>query len=266
MLGSIAFPNIDPVLVRIGPVVIHWYGIAYVIAFVGAGLVAHYLIRRWELPLTNDDLIEIVLAAVIGVIVGARVGYVLFYGGATYWRHPLEVFAVWDGGMSFHGGLAGILIAAWVESRRKPVTFLRLCDIGAVGAPIGIFFGRLANFVNGELWGRPTTLPWGVVFPGAGPLPRHPSQLYEAFLEGAVLLTVLFVLARQKRPEGEITGWFMVLYGVFRIGIEFLRQPDAQLGFVVGPFTMGQLLTLPVVAFGVWLLWRAKRHSRKTQE
>lgn len=266
MLGSIAFPNIDPVLVRIGPVAIHWYGIAYVIAFVGAGLVAHHLIRRWELPLTNDDLIEIVLAAVIGVIVGARVGYVLFYGGATYWRHPLEVFAVWDGGMSFHGGLAGILIAAWVESRRKPVTFLRLCDIGAVGAPIGIFFGRLANFVNGELWGRPTTLPWGMVFPGAGPLPRHPSQLYEAFLEGAVLFTVLFLLTREKRPDGEITGWFMVLYGVFRIGIEFLRQPDAQLGFVVGPFTMGQLLTLPVIAFGVWLLWRARRHSRKTQE
>lgn len=266
MLGGIPFPHIDPVLVRIGPIAVHWYGIAYVIAFVGAALVAHDLIRRWKLPLTADDLVEIVLAAVIGVIVGARLGYVLFYGGSAYWRHPLEMFAIWDGGMSFHGGLVGILIAGWVESRRKPVTFLRLCDMGAVGAPIGIFFGRLANFVNGELWGRPTTLPWGVVFPGAGPLPRHPSQLYEALMEGAVLFTVMLLLARRKRPDGEITGWFMVLYGVFRIGIEFLRQPDVQLGFILGPFTMGQLLSVPIVVLGIWLLWRASRHPENADE
>jgi len=265
-VAAFAFPSLDPVAFHLGPLAVRWYGLAYMVGFLAGWLILTRLDERWGLGLGPDGRAATVLAAVIGLIAGARLGYVLFYGAGVYWREPVRILQVWDGGMSFHGGLAGILIAAWVESRRKPVTFLRLCDIGAVGAPIGIFFGRLANFVNGELWGRPTTLPWGIVFPGAGPLPRHPSQLYEAFLEGAVLFTVLFLLARQKRPEGQITGWFMVLYGVFRIGIEFLRQPDAQLGFVVGPFTMGQLLTLPVVAFGVWLLWRAKRHSRKTQE
>ena len=265
-VGSIAFPAIDPVLVRIGPFAVHWYGIAYVIAFVSAGLIARWLIGRWGLPLTDDDLIEIVLAAVVGVIVGSRLGYVIIYGGVQYWRHPLEVFAIWDGGMAFHGGLTGILVAAWVESRRKPISFLRLCDMGAVGTPVGIFFGRLANFVNGELWGRPTTVSWGVVFPGAGSLPRHPSQLYEAALEGAVLLTVLLLLARRRRPDGEILGWFLLLYGIFRISLEFLRQPDVQLGFIAGPFTMGQVLSLPLVAVGAWLVWRARRQTRPAEQ
>ncbi len=259
MLASIAFPNIDPVLVRVGPFAIHWYGIAYVIAFVSAGLIARHLIRIWSLPLTDDDLIEIVLAAAIGVIVGARLGYVIIYGGADYLQRPAEILAIWDGGMSFHGGLAGILVAAWVESRRKPVSFLRLCDMGAVGTPVGILAGRLANFVNGELWGRPTSLPWGVVFPNAGPLPRHPSQLYEAFFEGAVLLVVLLVLSRQKRPDGEMLGWFLTLYAVFRMAMEFARQPDVQLGFIAGPFTMGQILSVPLLLAGVWLVWRARR-------
>ncbi len=264
MLASIPFPDIDPVLVRVGPLSVHWYGVAYIVAFVSAGLIARHLIRRWELPLTDDDLIEIVLAAVIGVIVGARVGYVLVYGGVEYWRHPLEVLRIWDGGMSCHGGLAGILVAAWVESRRKPVSFLGLCDMGAVGTPVGILAGRLANFVNGELWGRPTELPWGVVFPGAGPAPRHPSQLYEASLEGLVLLTIMLLLSRRKRPEGEVLGWFLTLYGVFRIVVEFVREPDVQLGFIAGPFTMGQLLSVPLVVVGAWLLWRARRADGST--
>jgi phosphatidylglycerol:prolipoprotein diacylglycerol transferase len=258
-LASIAFPAIDPVLVSIGPFAVHWYGVAYIIAFVSAGLIARSLIRRWGLPLTDDDLIEILLAAVIGVILGGRLGYVLVYGGSQYIRHPLEAFAVWDGGMSFHGGLAGILVAAWVESRRKPVSFLTLADLGSVGTPVGIFFGRVANFVNAELWGRPTDLPWGVVFPGAGPLPRHPSQLYEALLEGVLLLVVMLVLARRRRPDGEIFGWFLILYGVFRIAVEFARQPDAQIGFIAGIVTMGQLLSVPMIVLGVWLVFRARR-------
>lgn len=262
MLASIPFPSIDPVLVRIGPFAVHWYGVAYVIAFVAAGLISRLLIRRWRLPLTDDDLIEIVLAAAVGVIVGARLGYVIIYGGSQYWRHPAEIVAIWDGGMSFHGGLAGILVAAWIESLRKPVSFLRLCDMGAVGTPVGILAGRLANFVNGELWGRPTTLPWGVVFPGAGPLPRHPSQLYEAFLEGLVLLVILLALARRKRADGEMLGWFLTLYGILRIGVEFVRQPDAQIGFIAGPLTMGQLLSVPLVVLGAWLIWMARRASR----
>ena len=244
---------------RIGPFAVHWYGIAYVAGFVAAGLVARWLIRRWDLPLTDDDLVEIVLAAVIGLVVGARVGYVIVYGSAQYLQHPLEVFSVWDGGMSFHGGLVGILLAGWIESRRKPVSFLRLADLGAVGAPIGIFFGRLANFVNGELWGRTTNLPWGVVFPGAGPLPRHPSQIYEALLEGAVLFTIMVLLARRRRPDGVVIGWFLIIYGVFRIAAEFARQPDIQLGYIAGVLTMGQLLSLPLIIIGGWLVLRARR-------
>lgn len=244
---------------QVGPFAVHWYGIAYVGGFVAAGLIARRLIRRWEVSLTDDDLVEIVLAAVLGLVIGARIGYVLVYGGAQYLRDPLQMFAIWDGGMSFHGGLAGIVFAAWVESRRKPVAILRLCDVGAVGAPVGIFFGRLANFVNAELWGRPTDLPWGVVFPGAGVLPRHPSQIYEAVLEGAVIFAVLLVLSRRRRPDGEILGWFLVLYGVFRIAVEFARQPDIQIGFIANVFTMGQVLSLPVLAVGVWLVVRARK-------
>lgn len=202
------------------------------------------------------------LAAVVGLVVGARLGYVVAYGGAEYWSHPLTVFAIWDGGMSFHGGLVGILLAGWFEARRHGVPFLRLADIGAVGAPVGIFLGRLANFVNGELWGRPTDLPWGMVFPGAGPLPRHPSQLYEALLEGAVMFALMLLLARRRRTDGEVLGWFLLPYGVFRIAVEFARQPDIQIGFIANAFTMGQVLSLPVLGAGVWLLARARRARR----
>ena len=249
-MAALAFPNIDPVLVRIGPLQVHWYGLAYVVGFVGAGLTLRWCARRWEIDLSDDDIIGLVLAAVIGVIIGSRVGYVIVYGGSQYWRNPLEILAVWDGGMSFHGGLVGILVACAIMARRRHLSFLTLADLGAVGAPIGFFFGRITNFVNGELWGRETAVPWAVVFPGAGPLGRHPSQLYEAVLEGLVLFTVLVVLARRRRPEGMIFGIFLLLYGVFRFSVEFVRQPDPQLGFIAAWFTMGQLLSIPLVIIG----------------
>ena len=261
-MAALAFPNIDPVLLRIGPLQIHWYGLAYVVGFIGAGLIMRWCARRWGIELSSDDVIELVLAAVVAVIIGARLGYVIVYGGSQYWRHPVEILAVWDGGMSFHGGLAGILIACALEAPRHNLTFLRLADLGAVGAPIGFGLGRLANFINGELWGRVTTVPWAIVFPEAGPLGRHPSQLYEAFLEGAVLLTVLLVLARRRRPEGEILGWLLLLYGVFRFSVEFVRQPDAQLGFIAAWLTMGQLLSIPLIVVGGWLVVRALRLGR----
>jgi len=263
----IAYPAIDPVLVRLGPFSIRWYGLAYVLGFLGAGILIYLLSKRWKLGLSGDDVVLVLLYAIIGVIIGARLGYVLVYGAGQYWSSPAKILAVWDGGMSFHGGLVGILVAGWFAARSLKMPYLTLCDIGAVGAPIGFLFGRLGNFVNGELWGRTTTVAWGIVFPGAGSLPRHPSQLYEAFLEGAVLLTIMIVLALKlpPRPRGELLGWLITLYGTFRIAAEFFREPDVQLGFLVritgaaGGVTMGQLLSVPMLVLGVWLIWRARK-------
>ncbi len=217
--------------IRIGPFAVHWYGIAYLIGFVAAILILRALARRWKLNLTGDDILNIMLAAIIGVIVGGRLGYVLFYGGGYYWAQPSRMLRIWDGGMSFHGGLIGILVAGAIVARVIGMPLLSLWDMGAVGAPVGFGAGRVANFVNAELWGRVTDVSWGVVFPGAGPLPRHPSQLYEAFLEGAVLLTVMLVLAWRlpPRPRGELIGWLLALYGAFRVFAEFFREPDPQL-------------------------------------
>jgi phosphatidylglycerol:prolipoprotein diacylglycerol transferase len=257
-MAALTYPNIDPVFFSIGSLEVRWYGLAYVAGFIIAGLIVRSLSRRWEVGLTDDDLLDIVLAGVIGLVVGARLGYVLFYGVGAYWSDPLSIVAFWDGGMSFHGGLVGILLAGAIVARAKGVPALRLFDLGAVGAPVGIFLGRIANFINGELWGRETDVPWAMVFPSApGGAPRHPSQLYEALLEGLVLFLVLFVLSRRRRGDGFFIGLLFTLYGVFRILVEFFREPDIQLGFIAGPFTMGQLLTAPMVLVGVWLVWRA---------
>lgn len=261
-LAVIGYPAIDPVALRIGPLAVRWYGVAYLIGFVGAALVARWLIRRWRLAISDDDLLTIMLGAVIGVVLGGRLGYVLFYGGAGYLRNPGEVFALWDGGMSFHGGLIGIMVAGVVVSRVLGIPLLTLWDLGAVGAPIGLGLGRLANFVNGELWGRVSTAPWAMVFPGAGPLPRHPSQLYEAALEGALLLVVMVLLAMRlpPRPRGELIGCVLALYGVFRIAVEFFREPDVQLGFIAGHWlTMGMILSLPMIAAGAAIVVAARR-------
>jgi phosphatidylglycerol:prolipoprotein diacylglycerol transferase len=263
----IAYPAIDPVLVQLGPFAIRWYGLAYVAGFLGAGILIYLLSKRWKLRMSGDDVVLVLLYAIIGVIVGSRLGYVLIYGAGRYWAEPGKIFAIWDGGMSFHGGLAGILLAGWLAARSLKMPYLTVCDLGAVGAPIGFLLGRIGNFINGELWGRPTTVAWGMVFPGAGSLPRHPSQLYEAFLEGAVLLTIMIVLALKlpPRPRGELLGWLITLYGVFRITVEFFREPDVQIGFLVrltgsvGGVTMGQLLSVPMVILGVWLIWRARK-------
>jgi len=268
MLASIAFPAFDPVAIRIGPLAVHWYGLAYLAGFAAATLILRALARRWRLNLTGDDILNIMLAAIVGVIVGARLGYVLFYGSGYYWEEPARILRIWDGGMSFHGGLIGILIAGVVVARSIGMPLLSLWDMGAVGAPVGFGAGRLANFVNGELWGRVTDVPWGVVFPGAGTLPRHPSQLYEAFLEGAVLLTVLLALAWRlpPRPRGELIGWLLVLYGAFRVTAEFFREPDAQLRFLAGGWlTMGMLLSLPMIVGGVSLIVWARAKSLPQQ-
>ena len=261
MIGplAIAFPNIDPVALHVGPLAIRWYGLAYVAGIAGAWLVLRDLVRRWELGWTLDDELTIVLAAAIGIVAGGRLGYVIFYNPAYYLGHPLQIFAIWDGGMSFHGGLAGMVAAGLVVARMLRTPFLTLADVAAVGVPIGLFFGRLANFVNDELWGRVTHVPWAVVFPNGGPAARHPSQLYEAFLEGIVLFAVLWVMSRRARPRGLLFGVLLAGYGVARIFVEFFRQPDAQIHFLPSWVTMGQLLSLPMVVAGAWLVWWASR-------
>jgi phosphatidylglycerol---prolipoprotein diacylglyceryl transferase len=262
LIAALAFPAIDPVALRLGPLAVRWYGLAYLAGFLAAWWILKVLDERWQMGLGPDGRTAALLAAVVGVVAGGRLGYVLFYGNGVYFREPLRALQLWDGGMSFHGGLAGIVLAGWWFSRHYPVSFLRICDAGAVGAPVGLFFGRLANFINGELWGRvDASLPWGMVFPGAGPLPRHPSQLYEALLEGVVIFVVMLVLARRKQPDGFLLGWMLVLYGVFRIFVELFRQPDLQIGaqgFLAGGVTMGQLLSVPLIVLGAWLVWRAR--------
>lgn len=251
------YHSIDPVLFSIGPLSVRWYGLAYVAGFICAGLIVYFYARRWKLRFSSYDTLVFVCYCAFGIIIGARLGYCLFYGDGYYFAHPLEVFAVSNGGMSFHGGLVGIVIAGLIYSRVYDMPFLTLADLVSCAVPVGLFFGRCANFINGELYGAPTDLPIGVDFTGTGVM-YHPSQLYEALLEGLVIFFVLFALSRKTdppRPRGFFLGTFLVLYGVFRILIEFVRLPDVQLGYFFGTWgTMGQLLSLPMLVVGICLL------------
>ncbi len=261
MLQAI-YDAIDPVAFQIGPLTVRWYGIAYLLSFALCSLVVMRVAKRWKTGMTVDDLMVVLLAVVIGVIVGGRLGYVIIYGNGEYFSRPLEIFNLQGGGMSFHGGLAGVVIGGAVASRVTGIKFLTLADLVAISVPIGLFLGRCANFINGELWGGVTELPWGVVFDGAGSLPRHPSQLYEAFFEGILIFVVLYALSRKRPPlpRGSYLGIFMVLYGIARIGVEFVRQPDVQIGYLYGGWlTMGMALSIPVVVAGVVLLAYALR-------
>jgi phosphatidylglycerol:prolipoprotein diacylglycerol transferase len=251
------FPQIDPVLITIGPLSIRWYALAYIFGILLGWFYARILIRNernWggPAPLTVADFDDFVLWVTLGIILGGRIGYVLFYNPAHFAAHPFEIVQLWTGGMSFHGGFAGCVVAVVLFARRRNLSILSLGDHTCAVGPIGLFLGRLANFVNGELWGRPTDVPWAMVFPRGGPFPRHPSQLYEATLEGLVLLGLLGVLIRfgaLKRP-GLILGSFAIIYGVARTICEFFREPDVQLGFLWGGMTMGMLLSVPLILAG----------------
>ena len=256
----IPYPEIDPILVQLGPFAIRWYALAYI-----AGLVIGWQVMRRVCtqpptilsPLKIDDFL---LWAALGVILGGRIGYVLFYRPGFYLENPLAVLTLWEGGMSFHGGLLGVIAAILAFAIRNKTDPFMLSDLVAIVAPIGLFFGRLANFINGELWGRVTDVQWAMLFPRGGPLPRHPSQLYQAFFEG-VLLVLLVVavwkLTDGRRRPGLLTGVFCAGYGVARIAGEFFREPDAHLGYLWGPLTMGMLLSVPMIVFGGWLIARA---------
>ena len=262
MLNDI-YQGLDPIAFSLGPLVVRWYGLAYVLGFVCAAAIIYFVAKRWKLGMSEDNLLTLMVCAIVGVVLGARIGYVLFYGDGYYLSHPLEILAFNQGGMSFHGGLVGLLIGGAVAARMTRIPFLTLADLGSIAAPIGLFFGRCANFVNGELWGAPTDGPLGVVFGGAaGMMPRHPSQLYEAVLEGIVNFCVLFALSRKRppRPQGTFLGAFLVLYGIFRFLIEFVREPDVQLGYLWGGWlTMGQVLSAPLIVAGIALLIYAAR-------
>ncbi len=255
------FPQIDPVFFKIGPLAIRWYGMMYLLGFAAAYLLIRHLVRMRKLPLEIDKVSDLLFYCVLGVIVGGRLGYVVFYNPAWYLSHPLEAFAIWQGGMSFHGGLLGVVVAVLYFCRRHNLSILLTGDIMVTASTIGLGLGRVGNFINAELWGRVTKQPWGVIFPGAGPYPRHPSQLYEALLEGLLLFVILYVMHRRAVAIGTPFFSFFLGYGSFRFFVEFFRQPDAHLGFLWGGATMGQLLSLPMILFGLGGLLMMRRQK-----
>jgi phosphatidylglycerol:prolipoprotein diacylglycerol transferase len=247
-------PAIDPVAFSIGPLAVRWYGLMYLAGFAAAWWLGVSRIKRKRAPVTRMQFDEMIFYALLGVILGGRLGYVLFYKPAEYLASPLKILAIWEGGMSFHGGLLGVLLAMWILARRYRIHYLDLMDFVAPLCPLGLATGRLANFINGELWGRATDLPWGMVFRGAGPEPRHPSQLYQFALEGLALFVVLWWFSSKPRARGAVSGLFLLGYGAFRFLAEFAREPDPFLGYLALGLTMGQWLCLPMIVAGAALL------------
>ncbi len=261
MLLALPFPAIDPVLVEFGPIVIRWYALAYIAGILLGWQLARRLIALPPVAANRQQLDDFVTWATLGIILGGRLGYVLFYRAGYYLSHPAEILAVWQGGMSFHGGALGVIVATILFCRLQKLDLLRFGDRIAAVVPIGLCFGRLANFINAELWGRVSDVPWAMVFPTGGPEPRHPSQLYQALLEGLVLFVVLQILVHRpaiRARRGFLTGVFLCGYGLARIVGEFFRQPDANLGYLFAGATMGQVLSLPMVLIGLWLMRRAR--------
>jgi phosphatidylglycerol:prolipoprotein diacylglycerol transferase len=270
-LLAIPFPALDPVLISIGPFAIRWYALAYIVGILLGWTYARAIICRETLwggpaPMTVGDYDDFVLWVTLGIILGGRLGFVLFYNPGYFAAHPLEILQIWKGGMSFHGGFLGCVLAVILFARHRGIPILSLGDVTCATGPIGIFLGRIANFINGELWGRQTDVPWAIIFPGGGPLPRHPSQLYEAVLEGLVLFVVLaaFIRAGALRRPGFILGAFAFGYAVARAICELFREPDAQLGFLWGGLTMGMLLSLPLLLAGLALMAAAMRHELRS--
>jgi phosphatidylglycerol:prolipoprotein diacylglycerol transferase len=261
---ALTFPNFDPVAFQFGPLVVRWYALAYIVGLLIGWKYTVWLNRRPAGLVPQVALDDFLAWAVIGIILGGRIGYVLFYQPGYFLQNPLAVLELWHGGMSFHGGLIGIILAMILFARKRQIPVLALTDLVAAAGPIGLFLGRIANFINGELFGRPSDVPWAMIFPGGGPIARHPSQLYEAVLEGIVLFIVLFVLAttfQARRWPGILSGAFLAGYGIARMIGEFFREPDPQLGFLWGGATMGQLLSAPMVLLGIAVMLYAYRRK-----
>lgn len=251
---SIPYPHIDPVFFEFGPLQFRWYGLMYLIGLTCAYFIIKHKVGAKDLPITKDQVYDMIVYAALGVFIGGRLGYTLFYNLPYYLEHPAKIVAVWEGGMSFHGGLIGTIVALLWFSRRRGIPAYTVADLAAAVTPLGLLFGRLGNFINGELYGRPTDVGWCMVFPTGGPACRHPSQLYEAGLEGVLLFAVLNLIDRKPTPPGTIFWSFITGYGLCRLFVEFFREPDAHLGLILGPFSMGQLLSAPMVIVGSFMI------------
>jgi len=256
----LTYPDIDPVALAIGPVKIHWYGLMYLVGFFGGWWLAKYRARKPNSGWNPDEIGDLVFYIALGVILGGRIGYILFYNFGAFVDNPLIIFRIWQGGMAFHGGLIGVLIAFYLYARKTGRTFFQVADLIAPVVPIGLGAGRIGNFINGELWGRVTDVPWGMVFPSGGPDPRHPSHLYQFFLEGPLFFLLRRLFSSKPRPAMAVSGFFLTYYGIYRFVIEFVRQPDEHMGFVAfGWMTQGQVLSLPMIAVGLLFFWWAYR-------
>lgn len=258
------YHSLNPVAFEIGTFSVRWYGLAYAFGFLCASIVMYRVAKRWRLCLTVDDIMSVMVGIGFGVILGGRLAYVIFYGGQYYLAHPLEVFATNQGGMSFHGGLVGALLGGALACKFCRLNMWTMADLGVIGTPIGLFFGRIANFINGELWGKPTDVAWAVTFESGGLVPRHPSQLYEALLEGLLIFIVLYTLSKKSPPLPQKTflSLFLLFYGCARFLVEFVRVPDEQLGYLWGWLTMGQLLSVPLIIIGTWMLFKALKNPQ----
>ncbi|HOJ44225.1 MAG TPA: prolipoprotein diacylglyceryl transferase [Syntrophorhabdaceae bacterium] len=247
------FPNIDPVIIKIGPLSLRWYGLMYILGFASSYLLVLYQIKKKALDISRSFIDDLYFYLILGLIIGARFGYVLFYNLDFYIKNPLEIFAFWHGGMSFHGGLIGAFVAGFIIIKKRKMNFFKIADIIIPTCPLGLAFGRIGNFINGELYGKPSSVPWAMVFPEAGNIPRHPSQLYEASLEGLFLFIILWLYKDRKRKDGDVLCLFILLYGIFRICCEFFREPDPQIGYIMGYFTMGQVLSFGMICLSIFL-------------
>ncbi len=253
-LDAIPYPDISPIIVQLGPLALRWYGLMYLIGLTVAYFLIRRRVERHNLGFTPDQVYDMVVYGALGVFLGGRLGYVLFYNLPYYLEHPTKIIAVWEGGMSFHGGLLGVIVALVLFAHRVGVPVYTVADLAAAVTPIGLGFGRIGNFINGELYGRPTDVPWCMVFPAGGPDCRHPSQLYEALLEGLLLFTLLWIINRRPTPPGTILWSFLAGYGVCRVIVELFREPDSQMGMFFGAISMGQLLSAPMILIGLTML------------
>ncbi|MBM4348471.1 MAG: prolipoprotein diacylglyceryl transferase [Deltaproteobacteria bacterium] len=251
--------DFNPIMIDLGLIRVSWYGMMYVLGFIGSYLLVRYQMKKKDFGVSRVEVENLYFYLIIGLMAGARLGYVLFYDLKMYLSDPLGIFAIWRGGMSFHGGLIGVLLVGILFSWRNKKSFWKITDLIIVTAPIGLGLGRIGNFINGELYGRMTNLPWGMIFPRGGPHPRHPSQLYESGLEGGVLFLILWLLKDKKLPTGGLLALFLSLYGLFRFFVEFFREPDAHIGFIIGPFTLGQVFSFIMIAGGTILYICLKR-------
>lgn len=259
----LTYPQIDPVLVSIGPVKVHWYGMMYLLGFTAFWVLGRYRSKRSDSPVNAEQVGDLLFYGALGAVLGGRLGYMLFYTHSAWMQDPLEIFRIWNGGMSYHGGMLGVFLAMYLYARKLRTTFFTITDFIAPLVPIGLGCGRIGNFINGELWGRPTDMPWGMVFRHVDNIPRHPSSLYQAALEGIVLFTVLWLYSSKPRPRGMVSGAFLIGYGVIRVFAEFFRQPDAQLNFIAfGWLTMGQLLSVPMILAGIAIMWWGSRQPK----